>query len=156
VILERATFIGTVAVLSFFLTSSSSRTATAAGHGPCRSREPRQAETLTASAADGLARVGSFVRRTAALAAIDAIVAGCCSWPGRAARGAWWRSCSAGFVPYLGAIVATAAAASRCSLAGPAAAVVLVGGLALAAVAETRLLAGTRIANGATSTRCWS
>jgi predicted PurR-regulated permease PerM len=110
--------------------------------------EPWQARMLTGSATAGMDRVGSYVRRTIALAAADAIVA----FVLLAILGVPFTGPLTamvflfGFVPYLGGIVATVVVAlATLSLAGPSAALAVVLGLVAAAILENRALAGTEM-----------
>ena len=112
--------------------------------------EPWQARTLTSSAAAGMQRVGVFVRRTLVLAAADAIVA----FVMLSALGVPFTGPLVavvflfGFVPYLGGIAATAAVGLATNeLAGIGPALLVTGGLIVAALAESRALSATAIEN---------
>ncbi len=113
---------------------------------------PWQAEALTPSATLGLHRVSGFVRRTGVLAALDAgAAAALLVLVGAPLVGPMVAVVFlAGFVPYLGAILATTIVGlATLALVGPAAAIVVVVGLGVAALMEDRLLRGTSIGRGA-------
>jgi putative heme transporter len=138
--------VGTVIVLGTFLTFFLLADGDSAWQWLMRSLRPWQVDAVTASARDGLYRVAWYVRRTAVLAAVDAVVVGVVlGVAGVPLAGAL--ACVAfvaGFVPYLGAIVGgTVIALAVLALGGPAVAVsvllALVGGWLIA----TRLLEST-------------
>ncbi len=110
--------------------------------------EPWRAEALGASARAGLDRVGGYLRRTVALALIDALVAAIVlrvlgvPLSGPLVVVVFL----GGFVPYLGAIVSTLLVGfATLALVGPPAALVIVVALAITSVASTKVLAPTSI-----------
>jgi predicted PurR-regulated permease PerM len=114
--------------------------------------EPSQARTLTGGAEVGVDRVGGYVRRVVIMATADAAVAAVLlvvlggSDLGPLLGPLVAMVFVAGLIPYLGAIVTTAAIALiLVAVAGPFPALLFVAGLAVAAVAEDRLLADTSI-----------
>ena len=114
--------------------------------------EPKQASTLTAGATVGVERVGGYVRRVVVMAAADAVVAAVLLLLlGGSGLGPLLGPLVAlvfvgGLVPYIGAIVTTSAIALiLVAVAGPLQALLFVAGLAVAAIAEDRVLADTPI-----------
>ena len=115
------------------------------------SLEPWRAEALGISARAGLDRVGGYLRRTVALALIDAFVAAIVLRVlGVPLSGPLVVLVFlGGFVPYLGAIVTTLLVGfATLALVSAPAAVVIVLALAVTSVASTRVLAPTSIGTG--------
>ena len=138
--------VGTVIVLGTFLTFFLLADGDSGWTWLMRSLRPWQVEAVTASARDGLYRVAWYVRRTAVLAAVDAVVVGIVlGVAGVPLAGAL--ACVAfvaGFVPYLGAIIGGAVIAlAVLALGGPAVAVAVILGLVVGWLAATRLLEST-------------
>jgi putative heme transporter len=115
------------------------------------SLEPWRAEALGASARAGLDRVGGYLRRTAVLALIDALVAAIVLRVlGVPLSGPLVVLVFlGGFVPYLGAIVTTAIVgfATLAQVGAPAGLLVVVA-LAVTSAVSTRVLAPTSIGSG--------
>ncbi|MDQ1324447.1 MAG: putative heme transporter, partial [Chloroflexota bacterium] len=138
--------VGTVIVLGTFLTFFLLADGDSGWAWLMRSMRPWQVEAVTASARDGLYRVAWYVRRTAVLAAVDAVVVGVVlGVAGVPLAGAL--ACVAfvaGFVPYLGGIVGGAVIAlAVLTLGGPAAAVAVLLALVAGWLVATRLLEST-------------
>ena len=138
--------VGTVIVLGTFLTFFLLADGDHGWTWLMRSLRPWQVETVTASARDGLYRVAWYVRRTAVLAAVDAVVVGVVvGVAGVPLAGAL--ACVAfvaGFVPYLGAIVGGAVIAlAVLALGGSAVAVAVLLALVAGWLVATRLLEST-------------
>ena len=143
--------IGTVLVLGTFLTvfllaDGDKGWAWAMGH-----LRPWQAGVVTESARTGLDHVAWYVRRTAVLAALDAIVVGVVlavfgvPLAGSLAVVAF----IAGFVPYLGAVAGGAIVGfAALALGGPLAAIAVLAALFATWILATRVLAGTSLGGG--------
>jgi predicted PurR-regulated permease PerM len=141
----------TVGVLGGFLTFFLLLDGDKAWAGLTSSVEPWRAEALGTSARAGLDRVGGYLRRTVALALIDALVAAIVlrvigvPLSGPLVVVVFL----GGFVPYLGAIVSTLLVGfATLALVGAPAALVMVAVLAVTSVASTRVLAPTSIGSG--------
>jgi predicted PurR-regulated permease PerM len=138
--------VGTVVVLGTFLTFFLLADGDRGWAWMMRSMRPWQVEAVTVSARDGLYRVAWYVRRTAVLAAVDAVVVGIVlGVAGVPLAGAL--ACVAfvaGFVPYLGGIVGGAVIAlAVLTLGGPVAAVAVLLALVAGLLVATRLLEST-------------
>ncbi len=145
---QTAITVGTVGVLAFFLTYFLLQDGDRGWAWAMGLLSPWQAATVTQSAREGLGDVSRYVRRTAVLAAIDAIVISVVltvlGIPLVAAMTAL--VFLAGFVPYLGAIAVTAMLALvSLTLVGPAAGLAVILAMGATSVIATRLLAGTSI-----------
>ncbi len=145
---ETAITLGTVLVLAFFLVFFLLQDGDRGWDWAMNLLSEWQAATVTESASLGLIRVSRYVRRTAVLAAVDAIAMGIVltllGVPHVAALTAM--VFLAGFVPYLGAIAMTVTLVlvSLALVSTPAAVIVLVAAAATSIVAA-RLLAGTSL-----------
>lgn len=109
---------------------------------------PRQAELLNASAAAGLRRVAGYLRRTVALAAIDALVVAVVLLVlGQPLAGPLAvLTFFGGFVPYIGTIVTTTVVGLvTLAYGGPLPALLVVGALVAASVIAARVLDRTAI-----------
>ncbi len=138
--------VGTVIVLGTFLTFFLLADGDRGWDWLMRSLRPWQVEAITASAREGLYRVAWYVRRTAVLAAVDAVVVGIVlGLAGVPLAGAL--ACVAfvaGFVPYLGAVVGGAIIAlAVLTLGGPAVAGAVLLALVAGWLVATRLLEST-------------
>ncbi|HEX5828643.1 MAG TPA: AI-2E family transporter [Candidatus Limnocylindrales bacterium] len=141
-----AVTVGTVVVLGTFLTFFLLQDGDKGWRWAIRSQPAWRAEPLTASAQDGVARVGWFLRRTVVLAAVDGVVTfGVLLAFGVPIAGALAAlAFAAGFVPYLGAVVGTSIIAlAAFTFGGSAAALAVVVSLVLAWIVATRLLERT-------------
>jgi len=137
---------GTVAVLGTFLTFFLLQDGDRGWAWLMRSQDPWRVATVTASARAGLDRVSWYLRRTAVLAAVDALVVAAVLFAsgvplvGALAAVAF----VAGFVPYLGAVFGSVIVAlSALALEGPSAAAAVVASLVAVWVASTRALERT-------------
>lgn len=149
---ETAITVGTVAVLAFFLTYFLLQDGDRGWAWGMRLMAPWKAATLTESARRAMHRVSGYVGRTAVLAAVDAMVAGVLlvvlGVPYALALTAV--TFLAGFVPYVGGITVTAALGLVIlALAGPYAALLTIGVLALTAALAPRTLARTALGDEA-------
>jgi predicted PurR-regulated permease PerM len=151
---ELTTFVGpittvvTVCILGGFLTFFLLQGGDLGWAWLMRPLDPWRQETLTASARDGLERVGGYLLRTAVLAATDAVIAAVVL----VALGVQLAGplvvlvFLGGFVPFLGALVTTTIVGLvTLALVGPMAALVAVVAITVATIIQTRLLAGTRL-----------
>jgi putative heme transporter len=145
-LLGSAVSAGTVLVLGTFLTFFLLQDGDRGWAWLMRGQPAWRADPLTASARDGLDRIAWYLRRTALLAAVDAVVVGIVlvlagvPLAGSLAVVVFL----AGFVPYLGAAVAAAIVGlATLTLAGPPAAVAVLVALGVAWVVSTRLLERT-------------
>jgi predicted PurR-regulated permease PerM len=141
-----AVTVGTVVVLGTFLTFFLLQDGDKGWRWAIRSQPAWRAEPLTASAQDGVARVGWFIRRTVVLAAVDGIVtfAVLLAFDVPIAGALAALAFFAGFVPYLGAVVGTSIIAlAAFAFGGSAAALAVVVALGLAWIVATRLLERT-------------
>jgi predicted PurR-regulated permease PerM len=141
-----AVTIGTVLVLGTFLTFFLVQDGDRGWAWLMRSLDPWRAATVTASAEKGMDKVGWYIRRTALLAALDALVV----WLVLTATGVPLApalaavALLAGFVPYLGAILgAGVIGLATLALAGPLPAVAVLGALLATTLVAGRLLDGT-------------
>lgn len=141
-----AVVVGTVVVLGTFLTFFLLTDGDRGWAWAMRSLEPWKAEALTVSARHGLARVSGFLRRIVLLAVVDATVV----WLAAVLLGVGLSgplavvAFVAGFVPYLGAIVAaTVATLVALAAGGPGAAVAMLAAIVATSVVAGRLLAST-------------
>ncbi len=140
--------VGTVLVLGFFLTFFLLADGDRGWSWAVSSLRPDQLESVTASAREGLDRVAWYVRRTALLAVVDAlVVGGVLAVAGVPLAGALASvALLAGFVPYLGAVAGGATVAlATLTLGGVGAALAVVVALVLAWVVATRLLDTTAV-----------
>jgi predicted PurR-regulated permease PerM len=141
-----AVSLGTVLVLGTFLTFFLVQDGDRGWAWLMRSLDPWRAETVTAKAVRGLDKVGWYLRRTALLATLDALVvwlvltvAGVPLAPALAAV-----AFIAGFVPYLGAIMGAAVIAlAALALGGPVPAVAVLAALLGTSIVAARLLDAT-------------
>ena len=143
-----AATVGTILVLAWFLLFFLLQDGDRGWSWLTDQLEPWQARTLTTGAIEGTARVGDYARRTAILAALDGIVAFVTlTLLGVPLVGPMVALVVlGGLVPYLGGIVVTLIVGLvTLALAGTTAAVAVVAALAVAAVLENRLVAGTGI-----------
>ena len=143
--------VGTVIVLGTFLTFFLLADGDSGWAWLMRSLRPWQVEAVTASARDGLDRVAWYVRRTAVLAAVDAVVVGVVlGVAGVPLAGAL--ACVAfvaGFVPYIGGIVGGAVIAlAVLALGGPVVAVTVLLALVAGWLIATRQLESTAMNRG--------
>ncbi len=147
-IVDSAILVGTVAVLALFLTYFLLQDGELGWAWLVRSVPAEQAEELTSAAGTGLDRVGRFLYRTASLAVIDAVVVAAVltllgvpvAWPLAVLV------LVAGFVPYLGAIVAgTIVALATLATAGPGATLVVLAAFGATAVVSRRAIGRTRL-----------
>jgi predicted PurR-regulated permease PerM len=151
---EVSTFVGpiatvvTVCILGGFLTYFLLQGGDLGWAWLMRPLDPWRQETLTASAQDGLERVGGYLLRTAVLAATDAVIAAVVlvGLGVQLAGPLVVLVFLGGFVPFLGALVTTTIVGLvTLALVGPMAALVAVLVITVATVIQTRLLAGTRL-----------
>ncbi len=140
--------VGTVLVLGTFLTYFLLADGDRGWTWAMGSLRPWQAEAVTASASTGLDRVAWYMRRTALLAAVDALVVGLVlgvsgvPLAGSLAVVAF----VAGFVPYLGAVASGAIVGlAALALGGPLPAIAVLVALVGAWLIASRLLAGTAL-----------
>jgi predicted PurR-regulated permease PerM len=135
--------IGTVLVLGTFLTFFLVQDGDRGWAWLMRSQDAWRAATITASAERGVTKVAWYLRRTALLATLDAVVV----WVVLGAFGVPLASALAavafiaGFVPYLGAIMGAATIAlAALALGGPVPAVTVLAALAVTSIVAARLL----------------
>ena len=143
VLVETAANVGTVLVLGTFLTFFLLADGDRGWAWLMRNFQPWQVEAVSASARSGLDRVAWYVRRTALMAAVDAVVVGVVlSIAGVPIAGALASiAFLAGFVPYLGAIAGGAVIAlAALALGGTGAAIAVLVALLATWIISTRLL----------------
>lgn len=144
--------LGTVIVLGTFLTYFLLADGDRGWAWAMRSLRPWQVDVVSQSASNGLDRVAWYVRRTAMLAAIDALVV----WAVLSvfgvplAGGLGAVAFVAGFVPYLGAVAGgLVIGLATLALAGPVAAVAVLAALVATWVVSNRVLATTAMGRSA-------
>jgi predicted PurR-regulated permease PerM len=145
---ESVVAIGTVLVLGTFLTFFLLQDGDRGWAWAVNSLAPWRGAAVTASATAGVDRVAWYLRRTVALATLDAVIVGAVlSIAGvPLAAGLAAVALLAGLVPYLGAILgAGIIGLATLALGGPGAAIAVLVALGIGSVAATRLLDGTRI-----------
>ena len=136
----------TVAILAAFLTYFLLADGAAGWSWAMRALKPWQAEAVTESAAVGLARVSGYLGRTLILATVDGLVvfAVLIAFGIGIAGPLAVIAFVGGFIPFLGAIVATAVISlAALALAGPWAAIAVVVAVMATSILAGRLLAGT-------------